>query len=238
MNVCKIPSAFFGEITIFHYPAESKAKRTVLILKGLYGEHIPENPQEKKSWDNQLAYILKERYDVFLFNTSRHQASDKKEKFMRKTYQDECDDVERAFIFCKENILHGRTVWGAVAMSFGGTVLLGCPDVLQTMRGAVMIGSGCGKSPTATKPLVSTLRDTPTLLQAISKFNGSLYFLHGGKDTVVPFESQKKIYESATESSSRGWIEFPNLDHELNDQVRGVSYTAILAEKFLNISLS
>lgn len=115
---------------------------------------------------------------------------------------------------------------------------MGCPDVLKAMQGVVMAGSGCGKSPSTTKPLVSTLPDTSELLNSVSEFSGSLYFLHGGKDMVVPIESQKKIYESATGCFSRGWVEFPNLDHELNDTASGTSHTAIWAEKFLEISFS
>ena len=238
MNVHKVPSVFFGESVIFHYPARAKTNHAILVLKGLYGQHIPIHTQSKQSWDNQLVDLLKNKYDVFLFNTGRREVEEKKEAFAGKTFQQECDDVCNAFIYCKENILQGEVIWGSVAMSFGGTVLMGCPDILQAIQAIVMIGSGCGKSPTTTKPLVSTLPDTSDLLKSISACNGSFYFLHGSKDNVVPKESQIKIYESATKCFSRGWIEFPSLDHELNDQKNDISYTATVAGKFLTIALS
>lgn len=118
-------------------------------------------------------------------------------------------------------------------MSFGGTALLGCPDVLNSIQEIIMIGSGSGRSATTTKPLLSTIPDTKNLLYHISKFKGSLYFLHGGKDSVVPLESQKKIYNSALKCFSRGWIEFPHLDHELNDPASNISHTADIIKNFV-----
>lgn len=233
MNVHKVPSAFFGETVIFHYPAKEKTNQAVLLLKGLYGQHVSEGTQSKQSWDNQLVYLLKNKYDIFLFNAGRREVDKKKEAFAGKTFQQECDDIQNAFTYCKENILREDIVWGSVAMSFGGTILMGCPGILQIMQNVIMIGSGCGKSSTTIKPLLSTLPETSELLQSISSYKGSLYFLHGGKDAVVPKESQKEIYENATGCFSRGWIEFPSLDHELNESVSGVSYTAALVEKFL-----
>ena len=236
MDTYKIRSVFFGETAIFHYPAERKTDKAVLILKGLYGKHIPENAGENPSWDNQLIGLLRGTYEIFIFNTGRYDAADKRESLEGKMFQNECDDVQEAFAFCRENILKEKFTWEAVAISFGGTTLLGCSDVLHVMQGVVMIGSGCGKSLTTTKPLVSTLLDTKELLKSISDFTGSLYFLHGGKDTIVSVESQKKIYESATRCFSRGWIEFPGLDHELNDLENGISHTAILAQGFLEVA--
>jgi dienelactone hydrolase len=238
MNVHEVPSAFFGETAIFYYPAIENTNQAILVLKGLYGQHIPVGTQGKQSWDNQLVDLLKNKYEVFIFNTGMRAAEEKKEAFAGKTFQQECDDVRNAFTYCKESILQGDTIWGSVAMSFGGTILMGCPDILQAMRAVVMIGSGCGKSPTTTKPLLSTLPDTADLLKSISNYTRSLYFLHGGKDTVVPRESQMKIHESATKCFSRGWIEFPILDHELNNPEDGASYTATAAEKFLTLAFT
>ncbi len=238
MHSYEIPSTFVRRTVIFHYSAEQKTNRAVFILKGLYGEHVPPNIGAKQSWDNELIDLLKAQYEVFIFNTGRHNTHDKKEAFVGKTYQNECDDMKRAFAFCREKILKRDFLQEIITMSFGGTVLMGCPEILETAQSVVMIGSGCGKSPTTTKPLVSTLPDAPDLLKAISKFTGSLYFLHGGKDTIVSLESQKKIYESAAYCFSRGWIEFPELDHELNNPKTGESHTAILVAKFLNASFS
>ena len=235
MKVYKIPSVFFGETVIFHYPARERTDKALLLLKGLYGKHAPQDTKENLSWDNQLISLLKNRYEVFIFNTGCRGEADKREAFEGKTFQNECDDTRRAFLFCTENILKEEYSWEAVAMSFGGTTLLGSPDVLHAMQNIVMIGSGCGKSPTTTKPLVSTLPDTDKLLLPIRDFTGSLYFLHGGKDAVVPAESQRKIYDSAAKCSVRGWVEFSQLDHELNNMESRGSYMAILAKKFLSV---
>jgi hypothetical protein len=35
----KVSSAFFGETTIFHYPAVENTNQAVMVLKGLYGQH-------------------------------------------------------------------------------------------------------------------------------------------------------------------------------------------------------
>ncbi|PJE64857.1 MAG: hypothetical protein COU90_01165 [Candidatus Ryanbacteria bacterium CG10_big_fil_rev_8_21_14_0_10_43_42] len=235
MKVHKLSSVFFGETAIFHYPAKEKTNQAVLVLKGLYGQHVLVGTQSKPSWDNKLAELLGNKNNVFLFNTGRRNA-EKNDAFIGKTFQQECDDVQNAFTYCKENILREEVVWGTVAMSFGGTILIGCPNVLQAMQAVVMIGSGCGKSPTTTKPLLSTLPDTSVLLGSLNEFHGSLFFLHGGKDDVVPKESQQKIYNSTTACFSRGWVEFPSFNHELVDPENGVSYTAAAAEKFLTLA--
>ncbi len=236
MSVYKLPSVFSGETTIFHYPASKETSHAVLVLKGLYGQHVPTNEKDKQSWDSQLIKLLQTNYNIVLFNTGRHNANDKKEAFAGKTFQQECYDVRQAFAYCKKNMMRGDFIWSVVAMSFGGTVLMGCPDILQAMKTIVMIGSGCGKSLTTTKPLLSTLPDTSELLKSMSEFQGLLYFLRGGKDTVVPEESQKKIYENTGATFSRGWIEFSRLDHELNDLETGISHTAVLASRFLSLT--
>lgn len=238
MHSYTIPSTFFGETTIFHYPAKKETNRAILILKGLYGEHIPSGINNKQSWDNQLVDALKVEYNLFLIKTGRYNTNDKKKAFVGKTYQQECDDIQHAFKFCQEKISKHNFHWGSVAMSFGGTTLIGCPDILNTMLGVVMISSGSGRSPTTTKPLLSTLPDTIDLLKPISEFKGLLYFLHGGQDSVVPLESQKKIYDSATKCFSRGWIEFPHLDHELSDPINGVSQITSIVKKFIPLILS
>lgn len=107
MRLYKIPSVFVEKNTIFYYSAyNKKTDKAILILKGLYGKHIPsdnKNKDNKQSWENQLISMLKNEYNVFIFNTGRHNTDDKKEAFAGKTYLQECEDVQQSFMFCKKN---------------------------------------------------------------------------------------------------------------------------------------
>lgn len=222
-----LPSSFSGtKTTLYHYPAANGAFRTVFILKGLYGGHTPSG----NSWDNELVSLLRSNHnDVILVRTGRKDAEDKKEQFEGKTYQQECQDFVDAVEYCKENVVRKGTPLCAIAMSFGGTTLLGLPSVLQSMNTVVFIGSGCDRNPETKKPLLSTLPSMETLLASIEAFKGSFAFLHGGNDTVVPLDSQQKIFTFAKNARVRAWIEYPTLDHELNDP--SGSQLAVLASK-------
>ena len=130
-----------------------------------------------------------------------------------------------------EKVLPKNVRMHSIALSFGGTTLLGLPAVLRAMDTVLFIGSGCGRNPETTKPLLSTLPDTNILLTAIRSFERSFLFMHGGRDTIVPLESQKKIFSSAENAAVRAWIEYPSLGHELDD-VSG-SRLAVLANHHL-----
>jgi len=224
MNTCTLPSSFADtETTIYHYPAAQESLQAAFVLKGLYGGHDPAG----HSWDNELIPLLQPDYHVILVRTGRLEVEDKKAQFERKTFQQECQDFEHAFEYCRENVLEKDTLIHGIAMSFGGTTLLGLSPVLHSMNTVMFIGSGCGRNPETTKPLLSTLPETEILLESIKKFTGSFVFLHGGKDAVVPLESQRKIFDAADNASVRAWIEYLALGHELDDE--SGSYLAQLA---------
>lgn len=102
-------------------------------------------------------------------------------------------------------------------MSFGGTALLGVPQVLERLSSVLMVGSGCGKSPDTKKPLLSTLPESDSLLNSLIGFTGTFVFLRGSEDTIVPQEAQRRIFESAHHAESRAWIEYKGLDHKLSN---------------------
>lgn len=228
MRAHTLPSSFEKtKTTLFHYPSQRKTRNAVFIFKGLYGEHLPSG----RSWDNELVRLLKKDHHVFLVRTGRRDVVDKQEQFTGKTFKQECEDVARAFTFARANLMpQGARVYG-VALSFGGTTLLGCSSVLGSMETVVCIGSGCGRSTETKKPLLSTLPDTPQLLAAMERFRSALVFIHGGLDAVVPLESQKKIFAGARRAKMRTWIEYSRLGHELEDATG--SHLAVIANRHL-----
>ena len=214
MNQYSVASSFEDRDTlIFHYPAQNKTGEAVFILKGLYGAHTPFGD----SWDNKLIELLQNDYDVFLFRTGRTEMESKPGQFEGKTFAQECTDLERAASYVFKHLLPGNPLVHCVALSFGGTTLLGTPSVLERMQTIVLISSGCGKNPETTKPLLSTLPNSDILLRPLHTFSGSFIFIHGGMDTIVPADSQRKIYEVASKTKVRAWIEYPSLGHELED---------------------
>ena len=64
-----------------------------------------------------------------------------------------------------------------------------------------MIGSGCGKSATTTRPLLKTLFNERKLLKPISSYQGVFVFVRGSDDTIVPKESQNKIIKTISKAS-------------------------------------
>lgn len=224
-----LESSFEGTKTIiYHYPVVQKGVGAVFVLKGLYGSHVPSGG----SWDNELVALLQKDHHVICVRTGRLDAESKQEQFEGKTFKQECEDVAHAFAYAKENLLTKDTRMHSIALSFGGTTLLGLPIVLQAMDTVVFIGSGCGRNPQTTKPLLSTMPDTDTLLSAIETFRRSFVFLHGGRDTVVPLESQQKIFSSAKNAAVRAWVDYPSLGHELDDT--SGSRLAVLANQHLS----
>ena len=218
---------------IYYYPSVQKSDRAVLILKGLYGGHDPAKTGKNASWDNLLVERLRDHYHTVLIRTGRGAHSDKQAQFEGKTFAQECTDVETAAAYSRENLFQAPMRWAAVALSFGGTTLLGTPVLLTSLETVLFVGSGCGRSATTTRPLLSTLAETDRLLEPIARFTGNFFFLHGGRDTVVPLESQKMLYENAQQAFCRGWIDFPGLNHELEEATGGASEIPLRATQLL-----
>lgn len=186
------------------------------------------------SWDNLLVERLRDTHHAILIRTGRGTGEDKQKQFEGKTFAQECADIETAMTYCREKLFPTDTRWAAVALSFGGTTLLGTHELLNSFETAVFIGSGCGRSPTTTKPLLSTLPGTEVLLCSAQQFQGNFFFLHGREDTVVPLESQKMIYANANGAACRAWVEFPGLNHELEKVPGNGSEIPLRATQLLN----
>jgi|GEM_PF-1750621 len=220
------------EMTVYHYPALYDSNSAVFILKGLYGAHDPNG----SSWDNELVSLLESDHHVFFIRTGRLRSEDREKQFEGKLFAQECADVRSGFTHAVDHLLPKSVVTHCIAMSFGGTVLLGVSRMLNVMKTVVLIGSGCGRSPQTKKPLLSSLPETNELLNSLETFDQTLVFLRGGKDTVVPIESQQKIFSAALSARIRAWIEYPPLDHELSDA--DGSQLALLSHKhFRDFSL-
>ena len=203
-------------VTVFWYPSEKKTPHTILLLKGLYGFH---DPLSLESWD---VSIIKKHSDIFNFivvNTARKASADaqSKESFVGKTFEQECDDIWQSYqLLEKEGVLSTSCVLHIIANSFGGTTLLGIPELVEQAVSITMIGSGCGKSDTTTKPLLATLFDEKTLLQPIRTYKGIFIFVRGSNDTVVPKASQEKIVQNAISASAHIKYTINDAQHDLS----------------------
>ena len=189
-------------VEIFWYPAQSRTSHIILLLKGLYSLH---NPKLSDSWDAELIRACNSSYHFICINTARRGAEteerSRQEAFIGKTFTQECGDIQSSFRYLTNAGIFPRPYsLSIVANSFGGTTLLGIPNLLHAASAVVMIGSGCGKSPTTTKPLLATLPDENALLHSLRSFSGVFAFIRGARDTVVPKESQNKIVQSALSS--------------------------------------
>ena len=226
---------FSDTVEIYHYPSSKPSKRAILVLKGIYGEHIPSN----SSWDNELVKLLQGEYHLVFVRTSRLSGKVDRDAFVGKTFEQECAEITNAFVYCNENIFSHDFIWGCIGVSFGGTVLLGSPKVLLQMKTVLMIGSGCGRNPETTKPLLSTLSETERLLRSLDRYHGIFVFLHGEGDTVVPKDSQQSIYNRATKHSARyAWVNLPNLDHSLRNVNTNESHMARIASQYIRENLA
>jgi hypothetical protein len=223
MRIYEVPGLFSGNIKIYYYPSIKPSKKVFLVLKGIYGEHIPGGT----SWDNALVKLLENDYHLIFIRTSRLNEKMDREAFVGKTFKQECDEVINAFEYCNKNIFSNDYVWGCVGVSFGGTIFLGSPEVFSQMKIAIMVGSGCGRNPETTKPLLSTLPETKQLLKSLDNFRGVFIFLHGDADIVVPTTSQQMIYDRAIKNAIKHeWNSLPNLDHSLRDTITRESHMA------------
>ncbi|PIR38927.1 MAG: hypothetical protein COV34_00125 [Candidatus Zambryskibacteria bacterium CG10_big_fil_rev_8_21_14_0_10_42_12] len=221
MKKLSLTSSFHSlPIEVFWYESLQPTTNTVILLKGIYGLH---NPHSTDSWDMSLISACKSSYNFICINTARLNgvlSSDTPETFVGKTFEQECEDIQKGFDACmREGYIskeHGIII---VGNSFGGTLLLALPELLQKAEAVIMVGSGCGKSPTTTKPLLVTMPSEEYLLSPLQSYGGTFVFVRGTDDTVVPKESQDKIIASATSARERLVCEIKNAAHNLTGGV-------------------
>lgn len=229
METYEIPGLFFGNVKVYRYPSIAPSKKVLLVLKGIYGEHIPDGD----SWDNALVKLLKNDYHLIFVRTSRIDGKVDREAFVGKTFEQECSEVTSAFEYCRKNIFPNDYAWECIGVSLGGTILLATPEILSQMKLVIMVGSGCGRNSETTKPLLSTLPETEHLLRSLDNYSGTFIFLHGEADTVVPTDSQQMIYNRAVQHSARHeWISLSNLDHSLRDSTTRESHMAETVSRY------
>lgn len=219
MEKYKISSDFKSlPIEIFWYPAKRKTSHTVILLKGLYGSH---DPKSQDSWDNEIIEESQGKYNFVCINTARKKVDiDEKRSqkaFTQKTFKQECNDVYKAYLYLiDKKILLKSQKFLIVGSSFGGTTLLGIPDLIDRSSSIIMIGSGCGKSAKTTKPLLKTLFNEKKLLKPISSYQGVFVFVRGSDDKIVPQESQNKIIEAVSKASIKITYIIQNAQHNLS----------------------
>ncbi|MDO8572398.1 MAG: alpha/beta hydrolase [bacterium] len=233
METYEIKGLFSDIVKIYHYPSIRSSNNIILVLKGIYSEHVPREEVLNFSWDHELVKLMRDNYHLIFVRTSRLKDRNERDAFVGKTFKQECVEIENAFEYCNKNIFSQDYRWGCVSMSFGGTTLLGIPEVLSEMQVVIMAGSGCGKSPTTIKPLLSSLPHTEQLLHSLDNYRGVFIFLHGVNDTVVPKKSQQLIYERAVSAAKRKWVELQNLDHTLRDMYTGKSSAANIMSQYI-----
>lgn len=202
-------------IEAFVYPVRTRTRSTVFILKGLYSMH---DPKRTDSWERELIDARGDEHTFVCINTARLSVVDQtsKDAFSGKTFQEECDDVSRMFEYLvKEGMVSKSPPLVIIAHSFGGTTLLGTPSVLKQASAVIMIASGCGKSPTTDKPLLSSLYTEEELLTPLRAYDGIFMYIRGTKDAVVPKESQDKIIATATSARTRIVSDILDAEHNL-----------------------
>lgn len=217
MKKLSLTSSFHSlPVEVFWYESLRPTNNIVILLKGIYGSH---NPHSVDSWDMSLISACKGSYNFICINTARLNgvlSSDTPEAFVGKTFEQECEDIQKSFDVCmREGYIskeHGIII---VGNSFGGTLLLALPELLQKAEAVIMIGSGCGKSPTTSKPLLVTMPSEEYLLSPLQSYSGKFVFVRGTNDTVVPKESQDKIIASAISAQERLVYEIKNAAHNL-----------------------
>lgn len=230
METHEMPGLFSGNVKIYHYPSIEPSKKVLLVLKGIYGEHVPDGT----SWDNTLIKLLQNDHHLIFIRTSRLNDKVDREAFVGKNFEQEYTEAENAFEYCNKNIFSNKYVWGCVGVSFGGTTLLGTIHVLSQMKMVIMVGSGCGRNPETTKPLLSTLPETEQLLHSLDSYHSTFIFLHSEGDIVVPIDSQRLIYNRAIKNSTKyEWVDLPNLDHSLRDTTTRESHMAEITSQYV-----
>lgn len=215
-----------GLTELYLYESTSQTNRVILLLKGIYGYHFEiddfkTNLQDIK-WEQTFIKYFLEYAHVVCINTSRlgnyeqTNFSQRQNSFVGKNYQQEVDDVISAFnrvleILAKKGIM--QPTIHLIGKSFGGTTFLGMTKITKRACSISMIGSGCGRSETTTKPLLMTLPDERELLKTISDYSGFFALYRGELDEIVPKESQEKIVQ-ASGAKITNYITMKGVDHE------------------------
>lgn len=228
----KIITSDFGEkeSEIFVYVSEKQTNKILFILKGMYGRHVPfSNVTSKQKWDMQFVNRFTKDIHVVCCNTSSGpleeggDSSTRRKAFDGKTFQQEIHDIQRIIQRVKEIYITlgvEKPEFYFFGKSFGGTLLLGLQDILES-NAIFMVGSGCGKSDTTTKTLLATMPSEDILLKNISKYKkGTLYFFRGELDDVVPKVSQEKIV-NAVNKNRVDYRVLEGVDHEF-EKVNGI----------------
>lgn len=206
-------------IEIFWYPSKKKTTTTIVLLKGLYGLHDP----LMNSWDTELVSVLNDDYNFVCVNTARRGATTVErsswEAFVEKKFEQECVDIQQALMYLTkhEQMSLSESVY-IIGNSFGGTTLLGLPEIMGKASGIIMIGSGCGKSSTTSKPLLATLYDEEKLLSSLRVYSGIFAFVHGSEDDIVPKSSQDKIIVAASSVRMKIVYTITGAQHDLTSK--------------------
>ena len=154
-------------------------------------------------------------------------------RFVGKTFEQECAEVENAFEYYNKNIFSQDFIWGLSAFSWWHYSSWNSESSLANGNG----DNGrecCGKNPETTKPLLSTLPDTEQLLHPLDDYRGTFIFLHGEADTIVPKSSQEMIYDRAARHSAKHeWIDLQNLDHSLRETNTKESRMAEIGARYI-----
>lgn len=225
-ELLKTPGFGNGETEMFLYESEVQTNRVILLLKGIYGFHFQLDDFQTDllglKWDAAFIRYFLPHTHVVCVNTSRLTGFDqssfkeRRDSFEGKDYWNEVSDVtiafERALQFLSEKGVTTPEIH-LVGKSFGGTTFLGMKDIANKAITISMMGSGCGKSETTTKPLLRTLPDESELLLTITNYNGYFASYRGEIDEVVPLESQEKIIR-ASGAKITNYVTIKSADHE------------------------
>ncbi|MFA6514809.1 MAG: hypothetical protein WCT42_00915 [Candidatus Paceibacterota bacterium] len=215
-----------GLTELYIYESTSKTERVILLLKGIYGYHFQLDDFQTSlfglKWDQSFIRYFLPHAHVICVNTSRlddynqNVFSQRRDAFEGKNYHQEVNDVEIAFNRALQ-LLSERGFKNLqihlIGKSFGGTVFLGMPEIVQKSISISMFGSGCGKREDSKSSLLRTLPNEEILLKTINDYRGLFSFYHGELDEIVPIESQEKIVK-ASGAKLTSYITMKGVDHE------------------------
>jgi hypothetical protein len=215
-----------GLTELYVYQSAFQTDKVVLLLKGIYGYHFELGDFKTDllglKWDQAFVRHFLEYSHVICVNTSRKEGydqsvfSERRLSFEGKDFREETSDVRIAFECALEMLSEGgvnNPEIHLIGKSFGGTTLLGIPEIVSRARSVSMLASGCGRSETTTRPLLRTLPGEEELLKTISDYSGHFFSYRGTLDDVVPIESQEKIVR-ASGAKVTSYVTIIGADHE------------------------
>ena len=237
MKLPNISSSFENRpIERFYYPAAKQSSSVALVVKGLYGYH---DPDDIDSWENELISDNMRTFDVLCINSARRDnaVKDGPVSFQNKSFTQECNDYTRSYIEYKnEGILSSETKLYAIGNSFGGTVLLSLPNILNFARGVILINAGCGRSAETTKPLLTTLPDEAELLSSIQMYTGVFAYINSGADVVVPPHSKEKVMRASSNALCTMVYTLPSIGHKLVEMQDRGTFIRTVIEHTMSVS--